>query len=102
MSTFANNRMKGKRPHWALAFVALLMMVGGCSRHEEPTTPVVSAAERSLPVPVEIPPDAPVRSLGAASAQQVVPAEERLEPVSIDDASVPSESAAPRPKPKKK
>ena len=83
-----------------LSFV--LLQQTGCKRRDDPVVPAVTAADRALPVPVDIPADTPTSSLTPASATQAnavgiqtarkVPLEDTLEPVPLDDASVPTEA----------
>ena len=83
-----------------LSLSLLLLQQTGCKRRDDPTPPAVTAADRALPVPVDIPADMPASSTQPASATQAaapgkqaahkVPIEDTLEPVPVDDASVPT------------
>ena len=102
MLKISNRCMSVKRAQSKLAIIVFLVLVGACSRREEPTAPAVAAADRALPVAVDIPPEPPARLSSAPSAPPIVPAEDRLEPVSVDDANVPTESPKPGSKRQKK
>ncbi len=85
-----------------LTLSLLLLQQTGCKRRDDPTAPAVTAADRALPVPVDMPPDAPTSSATSASATQAaaagkqtahrVPVEDTLEPVPIDDATLPTDA----------
>jgi hypothetical protein len=96
------NNIKGKSAIGAFAVITFFLALAGCSRHEESAAPSVPAADRALPIAVDIPAAPPTQSALAASVQQVIPAEDRLEPVSIDDASVPGDTPKRSGKTKKK
>ena len=75
-----------------LLIVPLLIVGQGCSRTAETPPPVVTAADRALPIPVNMPDEPTVGKVNAtaSSAHHKIAVEDTLEPVPIDDASVPS------------
>ena len=75
-----------------LSILLILPVLAGCSRTAEPPAAVVTEADRASPVPVDVPDPPPATSGKAAlqSVQRKIPVEDTLEPVPIDDASVPS------------
>ena len=77
---------------FALFLVPALLMSAGCSRKAETPPPAITAADRALPIPVSIPDEqatTPVKGAGSG-AQRKIPIEDTQEPVSIDNASIPS------------
>ena len=91
----------------ALTFFMLLQIQFGCNRRDDPVAPPVTAADRALPIPIDNAPAASGSSTvstgtaavtttatasgGKATAPLKVSVEDTLEPVPIDDASVPGE-----------
>lgn len=72
--------------------LAILLVFTGCSRHDaQIAPPPISAADRAEPLPVieSAEPIAPAAAK-ALVASRKIPLEDTLEPVAIDDASVPS------------
>jgi hypothetical protein len=72
-----------------LLVLPILITFAGCSRKAETPAPAVITTDRAEPVPVAIP-DLPDSSPAKASVQRKIPVEDTLEPVPIDNASVPS------------
>lgn len=72
--------------------VPILLISAGCSRKAETSSPAITATDRALPVPVSIPDESssPQVRNAVSKAQHKIAVEDTLEPVSIDNASVPS------------
>ena len=74
-----------------LLMLLMLLLMPGCSREAAPSPPAVTAADRALPVAVDIPEQpTPLPVKAVPSVQRKVPIEDTLEPIPIDDAPVPS------------
>lgn len=78
-----------------LLIVPMLLIVQGCSRKAETPAPVLTADDRALPIPVSDEPTSPSVKAKTPAAQRKIPVEDTLEPIPIDDASVPSSARGP-------